>query len=231
MKPEERITLGLLDNGTVRGEFAHDLFVLGAARRQKFDGVLHFRDSLISRGRNVLMKRFLEGESDWLFMVDADQRISVDDFDRLVEVADVDDHPVMSGLYFGLEDYSLLYPMPLPLMYTRDPEGSDKFFPITHYPPNTVIEVDAVGAGMLLIHRSVPERIAVTGKEFFLDYPLADGSWLGEDMHFCNLIRSVGIPIHVHTGAISEHIKNYAVREEHYIQYRDYFDERDGAPE
>lgn len=231
MNPEERITLGLLDNGTVRGEFAHDLFLLGASRRSLFSGVLHFRDSLLSRGRNTVMRRFVEGESDWLLMVDADQRISIDDFDRLVGVADSTERPVVSGLYFGIESHAQLYPRVLPIMYLCDPDNTGKFFPITHYEPDTVIKVDAVGAGMMLIHRSVPEAIRKTTEYWFLDHPLDDGSWLGEDMHFCNLIREAGFPIYVHTGAVSEHLKTYSIEEQHYIEWRDHLDRTEGDPE
>lgn len=228
MDRNEKIALGFLDHGTVRGEFARDLFFLAASRPGQFTGVCNVQDNLISRGRNRIVKHFLEGDEDWLFLLDADQRFTPETFDAIVEVADSRERPVLTGLYFAIESIpGLLYPLPTPTIYTRSPEEDDRYNPITHYPPNATIQVDACGAGILLVHRSVFEKVnEIAPPEFencwFQDRPLPDGDWIGEDIDFCQKVAAAGIKIFCHTGAISPHIKNYLVEEEHFEQSKSY---------
>ena len=230
MNPDEKVVVGYLDNGATKGPFAHDLFLMGASRSNRFAGIVNESDNLIARGRNRMVKSFLEsGPAEWLLMLDADQRFSLEAFDMLVAAADAEDRPIISGLYFAVNDTGELYPLPMPVIYMRNAEHS--FHVITHYPENTVIQIDGAGAGFMLVHRSVFEKIAKNaGPEYldrcwFRDYPLRDGDgWFGEDLYFCNKANEAGFSMFCHTGAVSPHIKSYAVTEAHFLKFRDFFD-------
>lgn len=225
MTPDDKVVLGYLDHGTVRGEFAHDLFILGASRPGRFAGLMRAQESLISRGRNYISKSFIGTSSDWLLMLDADQRISAEMFDSLCEVADADERPVVSGLYFSQTTSPLetAYPTVLPSIFSHSLTEDGAYDPIIHYPPNSVIRVNACGAGMLLVHRRVFEKIFWTSEPELADYcwfrdaPTETGrSWRGEDIYFCRQIEAAGFPIYCHTGVISPHIKNYVLTEDHF---------------
>jgi hypothetical protein len=230
MKKNETAALGFLDHGTVRGEFAHDLFLLGASRPGRFTAVCNVQDNLISRGRNMVVEQFLQSQADWLFFVDADQRFKPETFDALEEVADSVERPIVTGLYFsigGRENF--LYPVPMPTIFTRHPERKFIYDPILHYPPNATIEIDACGAGMMLIHRGVFETLresAEPGFEhvFFHDQPVPGGDWIGEDIVFCRMVKDAGYKIFCHTGAVSPHIKHYLVTDEHFQNSLPYLD-------
>lgn len=222
MRPEDKIALGFVDHGTVRGEFANDLFRLAASRPERFTDVLNVQDNLIARGRNEVVAWFLTTSADWLLFLDGDQRFTPEAYDALVEVADAEERPVLTGLYFGIRRLDgLLYPLPLPNIFSRDPSKPNFFEHIVHYPPNAVIRVDACGAGLLLAHRSVFEKIsAINEPEFqkvwFKDHPLPNGDWLSEDIYFCDRAASAGVPIYCHTGVVSPHVKSYIVDDIHF---------------
>lgn len=231
MKPTDKIALGFVDHGTVRGEFANDLFLLGASRPERFSGVLNTQDALLSRGRNVVVSNFLNTPADWLLFIDADQRFTPDLFDALTDVADDEERPVVTGLYFGIRSAeNVLYPVPLPNILSLSPETGDRYDHIIHYPPNAVIRVDGCGAGMLLTHRRVFEAIRDQADPrfgdtcWFRDFPLEGGDWMGEDLFFCSQVAKVGLPIYCHTGAVSPHIKHYLVDEIHFESMRTLFD-------
>ena len=170
--------------------------------------------------------------ADWLFFVDADQRFRPESFDALVEAADSEERPIITGLYFAIAGHeNFLYPIVTPTIFTRRSEKGFTYDPILHYPPNSVIEIDACGAGMLLVHRSVFETLCENSEPgfehvFFQDLPLPDLEWTGEDMEFCRKVREAGIKIFCHTGVISPHIKNYLVTEDHFQNTLPYLDSR-----
>jgi hypothetical protein len=120
----------------------------------------------------------------------------------------------MAGLYFGTRPAGLL-PMPIPHLYRHADDGTAGVIPIMDYPVDEIIEVDAAGTGALLIHRSVLEAIQAEADEhegpdwcWFRDLPVG-GEWLGEDLYFCRRIKSLGFPIHAHTGAVLAHRRRY----------------------
>lgn len=86
---------------------------------------------------------------------------------------------------------------------------------VQQYPPNAVIEVDYVGAGCLLTHRTLYERLPALderrGKRWFdwrVDMPnLPPGEALSEDFAMClEVRRKLGIPILVDTSVQCRHI-------------------------
>jgi hypothetical protein len=87
---------------------------------------------------------------------------------------------------------------------------------VTQYPPNAVITVDLVGAGCLLIHRSVLEALppsdAARGKTWF-DWKVdmqgigPAGDCLSEDFCFCAAVKQkLGIDVLVDTSIQCRHV-------------------------
>lgn len=216
MKSADRVTFAWIDPGLVDGAFATSLVELFRARANRLDGLVRIEGGLLSRQRNEVVKTFLDHTSAaWLLMVDSDERMPVEAFDRLVAAAHEKDRPVVAGLYFGtLPNPQGLLPTPIPHFYRRAEDGV-MVKPVVDYPKDALIEIDAAGTGCLLVHRSVLEAIRDNADSsegdawcWFRDLPI-EGNWLGEDLYFCRRVKALGFPIYGHTGAILAHRRRY----------------------
>lgn len=184
------------------------------ARGSRIEGVLRVEGGLLSRQRNEIVKHFLdETSTEWLLMIDSDEQMPVAAFDKLVASAHAVERPVVAGLYFGTWPGNLI-PQPVPHLYRAADDGVS-VVPVSDYPRDQLIEIDAAGTGCILVHRSVLDAIREQATEhegrdwcWFRDLPLA-GLWLGEDLYFCRRIRALGFKIHAHTGAVLQHRRRY----------------------
>lgn len=227
MKSAHKVSIGSCDPGTVNGAFAYRLIQLAQARSARLGPFVRVKGSgLLSKQRNRVVKQFLDGtKSDWLLLIDSDEQLSLEAFDKLLETAHDKERPVVAGLVFaGFGIEGAPYPKPVPAIFQDAPEG---FLPLYKYDKDSVFEIDAAGTGCLLIHRSVLEKMRETADAnqgtdwcWFWDGPL-DGNWIGEDLLFCRRIRALGFPIYVNTGAILPHQKSYWLDERHHYLWKD----------
>lgn len=222
MRSRDRVTIGWIDPGTVDGMFALSIANVNSERRDRVHALIRVESGgLLSRGRNELVARFLGSTtSEWLLMIDSDEQLGLDVFDKLVDAVHDKERPIVAGLYFGAwpGDY---YPTAMPLIFNRVPE-STRFLPFVDYPADSVVEIDSAGTGCLLIHRSVLEamRAAATPHEgenwcWFRDMPV-NGDWFSEDHYFCARAKDLGFKIHAHTGATLPHRKQFWLSERHH---------------
>jgi GT2 family glycosyltransferase len=227
MKSAHKVSIGSCDPGTVNGAFAYRLIQLAQARSARLGPFVRVKGSgLLSKQRNRVVKQFLDGtKSDWLLLIDSDEQLSLEAFDKLLETAHDKERPVVAGLVFaGFGIEGAPYPKPVPAIFQDAPEG---FLPLYKYDKDSVFEIDAAGTGCLLIHRSVLEKMRETADKnqgtdwcWFWDGPL-DGNWIGEDLLFCRRIKALGFPIYVNTGAILPHQKSYWLDERHHHLWKD----------
>lgn len=112
-------------------------------------GAMKRRLSLTDYNRSeIINKGFLEGGSEWIFWLDDDTVPPVNVIEHLVSLG----LPFVAGLYFlPSKPYN-------PIAYKRM-EESGLYYPIYGYPRGALIQVDSVGMGCTLIHRSVYEKI------------------------------------------------------------------------
>jgi hypothetical protein len=227
MKSAHKVSIGSCDPGTVNGAFAYRLIQLAQARSARLGPFVRVKGSgLLSKQRNRVVKQFLDGtKSDWLLLIDSDEQLSLEAFDKLLETAHDKERPVVAGLVFaGFGIQGAPYPKPVPAIFQDAPEG---FLPLYKYDKDSVFEIDAAGTGCLLIHRSVLEKMRETADAnqgtdwcWFWDGPV-DGNWIGEDLLFCRRIKALGFPIYVNTGAILPHQKSYWLDERHHQLWKD----------
>lgn len=221
------VTVGWLDGGRTEGEFTLHLVALVLHDRRsnhRIGNVARVCGAYIDSGRCDLVRDFLAGNDEWLFMVDSDMLFDADSLDRLLDAADPVERPVMAGLYFsgGRQGGPLL-----PLVYRLGDDGHTHI--VWDYPRDQVIPIDATGGGFILWHRSVLEAV---GEEYA---SLPDGSknplpWFcdvqrggvayGEDIEGCLRARRLGFPIHMHTGVKALHKKPAYLSEAFYDQLR-----------
>lgn len=222
MKSRDRVSIGWLDPGQVDGMFALSIASVYANRLDRIDALIRVEaGGLLSRGRNELVDRFMTtSTAEWLLMIDSDEQLSLDAFDKLVGAVHDKERPIVAGLYFGAW-HGDLYPAACPLIFKAVPE-STRFLPFTDYPADELVEIDSAGTGCLMIHRSVFEAFQAEatpheGKSWcwFRDMPV-NGDWFSEDHFFCARAKELGYPIWAHTGATLPHRKRFWLTERHF---------------
>jgi hypothetical protein len=88
------------------------------------------------------------------------------------------------------------------------------------YPINALTQCAATGAACILIHRSVLENIRDEhGPVWFNRIAGADGKLLGEDVSFCVRAGAMDVPVHIHTGVRTTHLKNEWLGEDDFWQH------------
>lgn len=183
----------------------------------------------VVEGRNGATAAFLESDAEWLLFVDADMGYEPDSLERLLEVADPIERPIVGGLCFGYGalsdevDYGqavIKHPFPTIFDLVDEPGEGPMFRPRWSYLPNVVQQCAATGAAMLLIHRSVLERMADKfgpGQWFNrMRHPEGKKLW-GEDTSFCYRAAMLSIPVYVHAGVRTSHAKSLYVTETTYM--------------
>lgn len=226
MKSKETIHIAYPHGGEVDAYFAHgmmQLIKLYPDRISSFNNVLGL--GLLAKSRNIIVKTFLDQSSeDWLLMIDSDEYLAPEAFEKLVEAADKDKYPFICGLYFGLDQTNHTYIKPVPLIFKMTDRGVEPYF---DYPRNEIVEIYAAGTGAMLIHRSVLEKMReaygeVYGEDWcwFQDGPLDGNKWLSEDLNFCQRAQDIDIKIFAHTGVLLPHHKPIWVMESHYMMWK-----------
>jgi hypothetical protein len=228
MRAKDKICIGMVNNGTIDSMLAQDLIHIAIHPSQRFHNLVQVGNiGLTTRSRNLVVKTFLETtEAAWLLMIDSDERLSIDAFLKLVDAAHDKDRPIVSGLVFAafFDDEDGL--RPVPTIYRMDPEKGLEA--IDAYPEDQLIEVDAIGTGCILIHRSVllemqKQATPNQGKNWawFVEGAI-EGTYFGEDLLFSKRLKSMGFKIHAHTGAILPHHKQFWLDERHHAPMRDH---------
>ena len=179
----------------------------------------------LAAARNVITRGFLEAtDCRWLLFVDSDMGFEPNLIERLLDVAHPHDRPVVGGLYFGHKRIESEHPelsaptfRMFPMLHTWDANDLG-FAEITDYPRDSLVKVDATGAGCILAHRSVFERIAEDeGPHWWSEilHPNRDTDVrrdkFSEDMSFCLRCTMLKVPIHVDTSVKTAHDKGGAI--------------------
>jgi hypothetical protein len=226
MKPKDKVAIGMVTNGSIDGLLAQDLIHIARHPDGRFDHLIQVGNiGLTTRSRNIVVKTFLENtDAAWLLLIDSDERLSVETWQKLCKTADEKTKPIVAGLVFAAffdEDDSL---RPVPTIYEMLPGGLKA---MDYYPFDQVIEVDAAGTGCLLIHRSVFEKVrdnatAHQGRDWawFVEGAI-DGTYFGEDLLFSKRLKSLGYSIFAHTGAILPHSKQFWLDERYHAPLRE----------
>jgi glycosyltransferase involved in cell wall biosynthesis len=205
-----------------------DLLIYDATRGHRIAGEGAIRSSGygLPEARNTIANHVLnEPRFEWLLSLDADMGFAPDILERLLAAADPKERPIVGGLAFAYQDlgydhYNSVRNVPKPTIYQwvdGEPRG------VSHYPVNTLVPSWGTGCAIVLIHRSVLEKIhGKYGANWYDRIPRAknsvgDGPY-GEDISFHIRAQALGIPTFVHTGIRSSHHKEIFVQEEDFWQ-------------
>lgn len=213
--------------GIVRAEFARSLIQLimtDITNNQHVASVsMHHGGAGVAMFRNITIEKMInETEDEAIFFVDSDIELEPDTLDKLVEVLDPAERPVVSGLYFLNMDEGLR-----PSIFYREPHTNEKTGQETihmvaakTFDQDTVVSCDGIGAGCVLIHRSLLEAMyAIYGgpAPWFAD-EVWDGEMYGEDFAFSMRVDAMGFKPYVHTGAFVTHYKTIGLNKKSWDQ-------------
>lgn len=206
---------------------SHDLNNHQRIIRGGYMGVRYGTGGIVE-ARNLVAKRFLASDrADWLWWIDTDMGFAPDTVDRLMEVADPAKRPVVGGLCFankevepdGLGGYRTA-PSPT-IFYFTEAEGKSGFNAAKEFPDDELLHCQGTGSACLLIHRSalqaVHDKYGDTWYDTIPARQLGTVSTISEDLAFCVRLGSLGIPIHVHTGVKTTHLKPIWLSHEHFL--------------
>lgn len=172
---------------------------LGFRNLQIPGGVLAVSGMPYDHARNEICRAGLANGFEWIGMLDSDVIPPADAFLKLISRQ----QPIISGIYCRRSP-----PAGVPVMM-RNGQW------VTEYPKDSIIEVDVVGSGLLLIHRTVLEKMTPSrpGKPYFdwrVDLKGAgefpDNECMSEDFTFCNNARKQGYKILVDTSIMARHV-------------------------
>lgn len=184
----------------------------------------------IYEARNKAAEFLLDrSDAEWLLFIDSDMGFDETALDLLLDVADPVERPVVGALCFGMRQTESdqcggWRTQPFPTIYDWKPNDTGKFgFVLRYdYTPDCVTRVAATGAAFLLIHRDVLAKVRAQVGDTWFDRARMDAGegLMGEDISFCARLNLSGIPIHVHTGVKTTHLKPIWVDEDYYLGQR-----------
>ncbi len=189
---------------------------------------MHHGTGGLVEARNKTVADFLaDGKADWLFWVDTDMGFEPDTVDRLLEAADPVERPVVGGLCFiqretapdGLGGWRTAA-APTVFDWVRLDDGQMGWAVRWDVRPNMLTRVGGTGSACVLIHRSVFETIEKAhGRAWYDRVPnTSTGQLIGEDLSFCLRAGALQIPIYVHTGVRTSHLKPVWLSEHEYAR-------------
>lgn len=163
---------------------------------------------IIADSRNDVVRKFLETEYEWLWMLDPDVQFPPDTLRKMLAAADPKDAPIIASPYWNQYEDGQRYVV----WIVRTEKGMQ---PVARLPEGEVlVQVDGCGMGCTLIHRGVLEAL----QEAHRDDPW---TWFGhdivyhgdvphragEDVTFCLRAKELGFTTYGYTGAPVEHFK------------------------
>jgi hypothetical protein len=198
--------------GYVHSDLVHHRWMASLRAAEEYEDALILDEGSgpsVAAARNKVVRRFLDSGRDWLYMTDTDTVFKADTIERLSARG----KQVISALVYVAGE------TPFPMMFQRIADigsGIGAF----HLPPEWMraawdrgadgcLQVDAVGAGCLLVHRDVYLEVE---KSLQLPIPWYQETSMGnmvvgEDFTFCMRLAECGYEIFVDTDVRVGHMK------------------------
>ncbi len=182
--------------------FSSFMMALGALKVPQGSAYNMIGSAYVHKNRNGAVEKLLAHDKwQWLLFVDDDNPPMPDMLLKLL-AHNVD---VVGGLYLHRA-----WPF-YPHVYRRsviDPNKPYENLPHTDIKADTLMAVDAVATGGMLIRRPVLEKL---GPQCFNYMQVPNGSWMGEDLSFCMRAQDAGFGIFVDTAVALPHLRSFAL--------------------
>lgn len=230
MKRNETITLAWCDNGSTEGKFTESIATILLEAHEFKAPILNFirvQGNQIGRQRQAAFDMWADQiKTDWILWIDSDIHISPKELKLMIDSAD-EDHKVVSGVYFIAKEYVNGLMEPMPAIF----DEVDKFAIKYHHPLpyNQLIKVDCAGMGLILMHKSIVEKLRKNNpsQSVFAEQEGIGDEYISEDIVFFRKLKKSGIQAYAHTGALADHIKRVPLNASYYMLYWNNYKEND----
>lgn len=220
--------------GMCHGSYAKSLF-----NTMKFlldKGIeVQFRDmynnSIITEARNLMTQMFLKSNATHLFFIDADQSFRPEDVLRMIE----EDKDIIGGVVpkkeINWESVTEAVKFGVPTNKLKYASGNFNLALIEgHAQPenfNKAFEVSHIGTGMMIIKRSVFDKMKEHVAEYiyqgegilgvnsgdkmhqYWECGIDNKRWMGEDVNFCHIWRQLNGKVYAAPYAKTTHVGSY----------------------
>lgn len=193
--------VNILNEGTTTAGWETQVFSWMQAKAKDYQFQIFFPTARpIPVNRNTIVKKFLDGDWDYLVMLDDDNPCHNNIFDLL----DLD-LPVVGGVYPGRGKSGII----IFVFDIVDVNGKLEFKQISVDRREGLQKVDAVATGLMVIQRWVLEKMYSEGFTApFEELYNKDGTFdYGDDMAFCFKCKELGIDVYAHFDYIGSHFK------------------------
>lgn len=230
--PEDAVTVAYVHSSDVAYSWHHSMvemigYDLGGEGRIVRGGYIAMRCGAagLVEARNKTVTEFLASkDAAWLLWLDTDMGFPADLCERLLEAADPAERPVVGALCFTQRETESdgmggwrCRAVPTIFDWARLRAG-EGFLVRWDYPRDTLVRCAGTGSAAVLVHRSVFSAIAAKYGPCWYDMAPnpSTGQMIGEDLSFCARAGALGIPVHVHTGVVTSHMKRVWLSENEY---------------
>lgn len=225
--PKETLSIGWCDNGMTDGKFTEGIaytIIMGQAPNWvTVHNAMRVQGNQIGRQRQNLFDLWADKvQTDWLLWVDSDIHLNAEILKKLWDAADKVARPVVTGVYFISKENERTLMQPMPCVFNEKDDPDEYVINYIHpLPENQVIKVDHAGMGLVLMHKSIVEKVRATSPDYslFAEIQGTKDKFVSEDIVFFRNLKKAGVPVHAHTGAIAKHMKRFALDENYYRMY------------
>lgn len=204
----KRVYVAILNQGSITAGLETSIIGWSVPYRDRYEFQMFYPTARpIPNNRNQIVREFLKGTWDILFMFDDDNVPTSNPFSMLDHDLDV-----CGGCYPGRGQSGFHFHV----YYLDEDKYPEKIF-FKHVPENMrvgVAKVDAVATGCICIKRHVLEKMKAKGMAPFEDLFDKDGVLItNDDMAFCLKCKKLGIPVHADWNVICDHFKEVSLLE------------------
>lgn len=197
------VMIGYVRPLMVHGEFMESLFLEATRAGAKVKG--KFSEPYVDQARNWVVDQFMASDCEWFLSVDTDiilpelviQRLLARRQKLIGALIYVAADPIFPQVYDKIADFGF--------------GGAGQYMVNESWEPGSLVKADATGAGCLLIHRDVFDKI--TGEPAFrwFQHEFEGTHMFGEDFTFCRRARSAGFQLYIDTAVKAGHIKTRVI--------------------
>lgn len=222
-KSKGTLTLAWCDNGMVDGKFAESMVALALQAPANGIEVTHsarVAGNQIGRQRQALFDYWADNiKTDWILWVDSDIVLEVRHVLELLEAADAQKRPIVSGVYFISKQSEGTLGNPMPAIFTEVTENSIRH--VHPLPEDELIKIDSAGMGFVLMHKSIVPKLreVFPNQSLFAEVEALGDKYVGEDIVFFQKVKKAGIPVYAWTGALVKHMKRFSFDIDYYNMY------------
>ncbi len=192
--------LNILNEGTTSAGWETQIMACAQEKSDKYEFEIFFPTGRpIPDNRHKIVKKFLEGDWEYLVMLDDDNPC----YKNIFNLLDLD-LPVVGGVYPGKRSSGII----IFVFDIIEKDGKTLFKQVGLDRREGLQNVDGLATGLMVIKRDVIEKMVKKGWKPFEEVFDDDGVLAyGDDMGFCIKCRKLNIPIHAHFDYVGSHYK------------------------